>query len=369
MDLLDVDGDHIHFLIDPQGRLREYVNGKLELEHVQWLAYDAETATLEDEKGQIVLQEKDRVEKALGVHCLAMRAGVPWRKDPPVPAQRLAIVDTDGDQLEFIVNEDQKLQEYNNGELDLDQVTTMCFKFSDGSIRDDTGVFTLPPRECMQKVAALYSLAMQAGIRWTGDNPQQVSALPVGHEPSKALDIENCAGDWELECPLLWENLTPTDQPNRRFCKTCGENVYFCDTIEEVNAHAMERRCVAFEVREAVATEARVPETDDVVKLHVALLSGDELPELTVPKVATVNDVKEEIANLSGIPSGEQRLLLEGRELENTERAGAFCETSGTPDKAFLQLLRVLKPVREPTREPGKVKMGKRRPPRRWGPF
>lgn len=31
----------------------------------------------------------------------------------------------------------------------------------------------------------------------------------------------------------------------------------------------------------------------DVVKLHVALLSGDELPELTVPKVATVNDVKE----------------------------------------------------------------------------
>lgn len=28
------------------------------------------------------------------------------------------------------------------------------------------------------------------------------------------------------------------------------------------------------------------------------------------------------------------RLLLEGRELENTERAGAFCETSGTPDKA-----------------------------------
>ena len=23
MDLLDVDGDHIHFLIDPQGRLRE----------------------------------------------------------------------------------------------------------------------------------------------------------------------------------------------------------------------------------------------------------------------------------------------------------------------------------------------------------
>eukprot|EP00913_Durusdinium_trenchii_P033980 g31807.t1 len=314
MDLLDVDGDHIHFLIDPQGPVPRYVNGKLELEHVQWLAYDAETATLEDEKGQIECPGEKTHQCLHSAWPLWTLMGTSWS-------------------------------------------LLMCFKFSDGSIRDDTGVFTLPPRECMQKVAALYSLAMQAGIRWTGDNPQQ------------ALDIENCAGDWELECPLLWENLTPTDQPNRRFCKTCGENVYFCDTIEEVNAHAMERRCVAFEVREAVATEARVPETDDVVKLHVALLSGDELPELTVPKVATVNDVKEEIANLSGIPSGEQRLLLEGRELENTERAGAFCETSGTPDKAFLQLLRVLKPVREPTREPGKVKMGKRRPPRRWGPF
>ena len=55
MDLLDKDGDSIRFLIDPQGRLREppgwkeegassgrfasarYVNGKLELEHVEWL--------------------------------------------------------------------------------------------------------------------------------------------------------------------------------------------------------------------------------------------------------------------------------------------------------------------------------------------
>lgn len=53
-----------------------------------------------------------------------------------------------------------------------------------------------------------------------------------------------------------------TAETGRAARRTGGENVYFCDTIEEVNAHAMERRCVAFEVREAVATEARVPETD-----------------------------------------------------------------------------------------------------------
>ena len=26
---------------------------------------------------------------------------------------------------------------------------------------------------------------------------------------------------WENECPRLWENLTPTDQPKQRFCEQC----------------------------------------------------------------------------------------------------------------------------------------------------
>ena len=30
-------------------------------------------------------------------------------------------------------------QELNNGEVDLEQVQTMCFKFADGSVTDDTG--------------------------------------------------------------------------------------------------------------------------------------------------------------------------------------------------------------------------------------
>ena len=38
-----------------------------------------------------------QVEKALGVHCLAMRAGIPWLGDPPAPARTLLVEDTDGD--------------------------------------------------------------------------------------------------------------------------------------------------------------------------------------------------------------------------------------------------------------------------------
>eukprot|EP00438_Fugacium_kawagutii_P001544 Skav214189 [mRNA] locus=scaffold3641:81301:81513:+ [translate_table: standard] len=38
-----------------------------------------------------------QVEKALGVHCLAMRAGVEWLGDLPEPATALIVEDTDGD--------------------------------------------------------------------------------------------------------------------------------------------------------------------------------------------------------------------------------------------------------------------------------
>ena len=38
-----------------------------------------------------------QVEKALGVHCLAMRAGIQWLGDLPAPARTLLVEDTDGD--------------------------------------------------------------------------------------------------------------------------------------------------------------------------------------------------------------------------------------------------------------------------------
>ncbi|CAE7246113.1 unnamed protein product [Symbiodinium natans] len=298
MDLLDKDGDCIHFIIDASGKLKEYVNGKLEIEDVRWLEYSAGSGSISDAKGVFQLQEQDQVEKALGLHALASRAGIDWRGDAPPPPRSLLITDTDGDRLEFVFNEDGKLQEFNNGEVDLEEVTTMCFKFADGSVTDDTGVFTLPPRECMQKVAALYALALQAGIRWTGDHPLQamplcVSVQPVGSEP-KVLDIENCAGDWEYECPKLWESLTPTDVPNQRFCSVCKENVYFCESIEEINAHSMQRRCVAFLAREAGVGAASATTKDSRgLSLHIALLSGEELPQLSLPAEASVHDVKK----------------------------------------------------------------------------
>eukprot|EP00439_Symbiodinium_sp_Y106_P073577 s1005_g13.t3 len=341
MDLLDKDGDCIHFIIDAHGKLKEYVNGKLEIEDVRWLQYSAAAGSITDAEGVFELQQQDQVEKALGLHALAMRAGIEWRGERPPPAKRLLVTDTDGDRLEFVLNDDGKLQEFNNGEVDLMEVSTMCFKFADGSVTDDTGVFTLPPRECMQKAAALYSLALEAGIRWTGDIPLQVSAQPLGSEP-KVLDIENCAGDWEYECPKLWESLSPTDAPNQRFCGVCKENVYFCKSIEEINAHTMQRRCVAFLVRETgVDAATSVSAEESAVCLHIALLSGEELPKLSLPAEANIYSVKKAVAEVAGIPAEEQQLLLEGRQLSDEESLASWKAEDGKEEGATSRMTRV----------------------------
>ena len=61
---------------------------------------------------------------------------------------------------------------------------------------------------------------------------------------------------WEYECPRLWEQLTPTDEPKQRFCQQCRETVFYCESLEELEVHTSQRRCVAFEVKQPVAEGA-----------------------------------------------------------------------------------------------------------------
>eukprot|EP00438_Fugacium_kawagutii_P001545 Skav214190 [mRNA] locus=scaffold3641:87590:90642:+ [translate_table: standard] len=131
--------------------------------------------------------------------------------------------------------------------------------------------------------------------------------------------------DWEFQCPRLWESLKATDDPKKRYCETCRENVFFCDSAEEVQNHTLQRRCVAFIAASDATMEV---EAEDTVTLRVALLSGDELPGVCVPATASVGDVKQAIAKIAGHPPEEQRqdragalaLLLAGTELADVER-------------------------------------------------
>ena len=48
-----------------------------------------------------------------------------------------------------------------------------------------------------------------------------------------------------FKCDQNWLELEETTDQRIRFCSKCKELVYFSDTVEEANNHAIQRRCVA----------------------------------------------------------------------------------------------------------------------------
>jgi hypothetical protein len=59
--------------------------------------------------------------------------------------------------------------------------------------------------------------------------------------------IRKCSLYFRRVCPLQWDALTPTADPNVRSCSACNKPVYFCATDEETLAHARLGDCVARE--------------------------------------------------------------------------------------------------------------------------
>lgn len=72
-------------------------------------------------------------------------------------------------------------------------------------------------------------------------------ASRVGSAPRPPVS-ELTEPEFEFECPKLWENLKPTDDPAVRFCKGCRQNVHYCDTITVARQHAHQGRCVAVDL-------------------------------------------------------------------------------------------------------------------------
>merc|ERR1711907_196520 len=59
--------------------------------------------------------------------------------------------------------------------------------------------------------------------------------------------IENCL-QWEYECPIAVSQLQrSTTNPKADFCNKCNENVYLCNSIEEIASHVSQKHCVAFD--------------------------------------------------------------------------------------------------------------------------
>ena len=55
--------------------------------------------------------------------------------------------------------------------------------------------------------------------------------------------IQNCK--FEFECTKKFEQLEETDSSDVRFCANCERNVYRCNTIKEVQEHAIAGHCIS----------------------------------------------------------------------------------------------------------------------------
>lgn len=65
------------------------------------------------------------------------------------------------------------------------------------------------------------------------------------NNPILTSEIWNCENAFEIKCPMRWDSLRPTGQPDVRHCNRCQQNVYRCHSAEEFVEHGNAGRCVA----------------------------------------------------------------------------------------------------------------------------
>jgi uncharacterized protein (TIGR02996 family) len=62
--------------------------------------------------------------------------------------------------------------------------------------------------------------------------------------------LVNCGGaGWRFVCPLTWDDLAPTDEPDIRICHGCKSPVFFCHTVEDARQFTSCGQCVALSTR------------------------------------------------------------------------------------------------------------------------
>lgn len=84
---------------------------------------------------------------------------------------------------------------------------------------------------------------------------------------SRRTIIANCARGskakprlrFAFECPQQWNNLETTGADGVRFCSSCNERVFFCNTPEEGEHHASLGHCIALSLSAAEAAAEAHP--------------------------------------------------------------------------------------------------------------
>ncbi len=65
------------------------------------------------------------------------------------------------------------------------------------------------------------------------------------NDPILSSEVWNCENAFEVECPMKWANLTPTDTNGVRGCDSCDQLVHLCHTASEFVERGNAGQCVA----------------------------------------------------------------------------------------------------------------------------
>lgn len=86
------------------------------------------------------------------------------------------------------------------------------------------------------------------GREFTYDLALRDDLFPVVdlHYWSICSDIRNCDVRFQTRCPKQWVDLRPTSENAIRYCTECQQNVYFCQSSEELKLRTANNQCVAF---------------------------------------------------------------------------------------------------------------------------
>jgi len=274
----DTDGDALEFRLTVEGRLQELQAGRVEIAEVRALEYTAADALVRDAAGDFNFKREDQPDKATVLRALAACAGVAWHGDEPEAPERVKLIDSDGDVIEFRATTDGRLQEYVNGKPEGDSVRRLAYSSSQLCIFDGVGIFCIKPTECLEKCMLLRILAARAGVEWSGDEPVPLKQLAVAswleqfsrhsRVPAHAKPVPSDDGTWEvLSCHSLhsfksagWEPFEAPMALSLHFCDTDGDALEFRLTGEGRLQELQAGRVEIAEVRalEYVAADALV---------------------------------------------------------------------------------------------------------------
>lgn len=85
-------------------------------------------------------------------------------------------------------------------------------------------------------------------------------------------EIENCSLEFSFQCPKYWASLQPTEKATIRWCDTCEQRVYYCNTVDEALSLALRGECVAIDT-------SLVRKPGDVIRHRPS--SSRDLPRMT----------------------------------------------------------------------------------------